>query len=70
MRNLVSPHNLPSQPGGGKGLNIIIISNPKYRPHLIREIHLGGDGGEDKTLLPSVGQGELDLTIQPVQNNN
>ena len=51
----------------GKGLNITIITNPKYLPHLVREIHLGGDGGEDKTLLPSVGQGELDLTIQSVQ---
>lgn len=32
--------------------------------NLLREIHFAGDGGENETFLPAVGQGELDLSVQ------
>lgn len=31
---------------------------------LLREVHLTGDGGENETFLPAVGQGELYLSVQ------
>ena len=31
--------------------------------HLLREVHLGGDGGENETLLSSVWHGELNLPV-------
>ena len=31
---------------------------------LLREVHLGGDGGEDESLLTPVRQRELDLPVQ------
>ncbi|MEQ2316434.1 hypothetical protein AMECASPLE_032505 [Ameca splendens] len=31
---------------------------------LLREIHLTGDGGENETFLPAIGQRELNLPVQ------
>ena len=31
---------------------------------LLREVHFTGDGGENETFLPAVGQGELNLPVQ------
>lgn len=32
--------------------------------HFLWEVHFTGDGGENETLLPAVGQRELDLSVQ------
>ena len=31
---------------------------------LLGEVHFTGDGGENETFLPAVGQGELNLSVQ------
>ena len=36
--------------------------------HLVAEVHLGGDGGENKTLLPPVWQRELDFSVQSARS--
>lgn len=35
-----------------------------FHIHFIRQVHLAGDGGEDETFLPSVGQWEFNLAVQ------
>lgn len=35
---------------------------------LLREVHLVGDGGEDESLLPAVGHGELNLAVQSARS--
>ena len=45
-----------------RGLNVP-LGDTVLKVHLFREVHLGGDGGENETLLSSVWHGELNLPV-------
>ena len=40
------------------------LGDTVFKVHLLRKVHLGGDSGEDETLLSSVWHGELNLPVQ------
>lgn len=45
--------------------DLVGASNIVLQVDLLTQIHLAGNGGEYKTLLSPVGQGELDLPVKP-----
>lgn len=52
-----TPHNY---------FNMLLVNQKDtvLQVHLLREVHFTGDGGENETFLPAVGQGELNLSVQ------
>ena len=46
------------------GNSMYPLEDTVFKVHFLRKIHLGGDSGEDETLLSSVWHRELNLPVQ------